>query len=154
MGSPEPARSLGWPRTGGGGGESIFWAWKRRCKYEWRWLCGSSPGWQGEPENHDCGWWPVVSWFKWEGAGERESTWVTGGLRECARFGVGIMRMWEKVTKNHPTPNHHHHQKKKVSDTRGPAKTRELIYDNLDSCMVFLLAFLSNLSIEMKQAYF
>ena len=64
------------------------------------------------------------------------------------------MRMWEKVTKNHPTPNHHHHQKKKVSDTRGPAKTRELIYDNLDSCMVFVLAFLSNLSIEMKQAYF
>lgn len=78
---------------------------------------------------------------------------MTGGLRVWAGFGVVIMRMGEKVTKNH-----HHPPKKKpqktVSGTRGPAKTRELIYDNLDSCMVFLLAFLSSLSIEMTQAYF
>lgn len=75
---------------------------------------------------------------------------MAGGLRESARFGVVIIRMGEKVTENHPPKK----AQKTVSGTRGPAKTRELNYDNLDSCMVFLLAFLSSLSIEMTQAYF
>lgn len=72
-------------------------------------------------------------------------------------WGLGrVCQIWssnhENVRKSNqepPPPPTTTTTKKKVSDTRGPAKTRELIYDNLDSCMVFLLAFLSNLSIEM-----
>ena len=61
---------------------------------------------------------------------------MAGGLRESARFGVVIIRMGEKVTENH----HPQKTQKTVSGTRGPTKTGELNYDNLDSCMVFLLA--------------
>lgn len=67
-----------------------------------------------------------------------------------------VCQIWssnqENVRKSNQEPTPRPPPQKKVSDTRGSAKTRELIYDKLYG--FFFLAFLSNLSIEMKQAYF